>query len=74
MMRQRARYSSSVHERERLERFRFVHGSGYRRLGSSNVKDGAVVVGELRASRAMFGLKQKQSVKERQRERGVLNI
>jgi hypothetical protein len=46
-MRQRARYSSSVHERERLERLRLVHG----RDGESNL--GVVEVGELSASRAI---------------------
>ena len=50
MMRQRARYSSSEGwSRERFERFRFAHGI----VGSSKGKDGAVVVGELRASKAM---------------------
>jgi len=49
MMRQRARYSSSVHERERLERLRFIHG----RFGSSKVNLGVVEVGELSASRAI---------------------
>lgn len=53
MMRQRARYSSSeTWSRERFERLRLAHGT----VGSSKGKEGAVVVGELRASKAIFFL------------------
>jgi len=60
MMRQRARYSSSEgwSREQRFERFLLAHGI----VGSSKGKDGAVVVGELRASKAIF-------LEERERER-----